>query len=169
MSIYIFIFVAKIIEISMMTVRTVMMTKGEKLYAGIIGMFEVSIWLYLMSTILSNVQSDPLRVVAYAMGFGCGIYLGSMLEEKIGVGLVTIHVIAGVQEGMRIASILRANNIAVTNLKGEGRDAGKSVLMVHIKRRRKKEAISRIKESSQDAFITVYDVKSIAGGYGLKK
>ncbi len=169
MTIYVLIFLAKIVEISIMTVRTVMMTKGEKLYASILGAIEISIWLYLMSTILTNIQSDPYQLVAYALGFGCGIYLGSTLEEKIGVGLITIHVIADIREGMLIASNLRNNNVAVTHLKGEGRDAGKSILMIHIKRRRKKEAIRVIKETCEDVMISVYDVKNVAGGYGLKK
>lgn len=167
--IYLFIVLVKIIEVSIMTLRTVLMTKGEKLYAASLGAVEVSIWLYLMSTILSNIQDDPWRIVAYAVGFSAGIYLGSVLEEKIGVGLVTIHVISDIREGREIASLLRSNNIAVTNLKGEGRDAGKSILVIYIKRRSKREAIKLIKSSCRDAFISVYDVKNVAGGYGLKK
>ncbi|QRN85083.1 DUF2179 domain-containing protein [Clostridia bacterium] len=169
MIIYILIFTAKIVEISFMTIRTVLMTKGEKLYASILGMFEISIWIYLMSTILTNIQSDPLQAVSYALGFACGIYLGSTIEERIGVGLVTMHVIADIRDGMQIASGLRAQNIAVTHLKGEGRDAGKSILMIHIKRRKRKEAVKLIKEICPEAMINIYDVKNIAGGYGLKK
>ena len=169
MTIYALIFFAKIVEISIMTLRTVMMTKGERLYASILGVFEITIWLYLMGTILSNLESDPYQVVAYVCGYTIGIYLGGMLEEKIGVGLVTIHVIAEIRDGMLIASALRSNNIAVTHLKGEGRDAGKSILMIHIKRRRKKEAIRLIQETCRDVFINVYDVKNVVGGYGLKK
>lgn len=169
MSIYVLIFFAKIIEVSIMTVRMVMMTKGEKLYSAVLGFIEIIIWLYLMSTILTNIQDDPLRIVAYALGFACGVFVGGFVEEKIGVGLVTIHVIADIRDGMHIARALRAGNIAVTHLKGEGRDAGKSILMIHIKRRRKKEAIRTIQQTCHSAFINVYDVKNVAGGYGLKK
>ena len=169
MTIYFIIFFAKIVEIAIMTMRTVMMTKGEKLYAAALGSIEILIWLNLMSTILQNIKTDPLQLVAYVGGYTCGIFLGGTLEEKIGVGLVTIHVIADVRDGMQIAKNLRKQGVAVTHLKGEGRDEGKSILMIHIKRRRRKEAIRIIKETCSDVMINVYDMKNIAGGYGLKK
>lgn len=167
--IYLFIMLAKIVEVAIMTFRTVLVTKGERAYASLLGVVEVSIWLYLMATILNNLQDDPLQIVAYALGFSIGIFLGSLLEEKIGVGLVTIHVITDIREGRKIAGLLRSNNVAVTHLKGEGRDAGKSILIVYIKRRRKKETIKLIKSTAGNPFINVYDVKNVSGGYGLKK
>lgn len=169
MWIYLAIFLAKNVEVSLMTLRTVMVTRGERLYAALIGIVEVSIWLVLMGTIITSLQEDPLRVAAYALGFASGVFWGSLLEEKIGLGLVTIHVIADIQDGRRIASCLRQRNIAVTHLKGEGRDEAKSVLMVHIRRRRKKEAVRIVRDTCAEAFVSVYDVKNIAGGYGLKK
>ncbi len=169
MEIYAFIFFVKIFEVSLMTIRTVLMTKGEKLYATLLGFVEISIWIYLVGTVLTGIEDDPLRMLAYALGFAIGIFAGSTLEEILGVGLVTIHVIANVSDGMLIAMKLREHGAAVTNLKGEGRDAGKSVLMIHIKRRKKSEILELIRETNPNVFINIYDVKNLTGGYGLKK
>lgn len=169
MVIYLIIFFAKILEVSLMTIRTVLITKGIKGLASFISFFEVVIWIYLVGTVLVGIEDDPYRMLVYAAGYSCGIFVGSVMEERLGIGLITIHVIANVADGMQIAMKLREHGAAVTNLKGEGRDAGKSVLMIHIKRRKKNEILKVIKDTNPNVFISVYDVKNLAGGYGLKK
>ena len=169
MSLYLLIFFVKIVEISMMTVRTVLMTKGEKLYAAILGFVEISIWIYLVGQVLTGIQDDPLRMLAYSLGFACGIYVGSILEDCLGVGLVTIQVTASVSDGILIAQRLRDNGAGVTNLKGEGRDEGKSVLLIHVKRRKRRQMLELIRDVNPNVLINVSDVKNVSGGFGLKK
>jgi len=169
MSLYLLIFIVKIVEISMMTVRTVLMTRGEKLYAALLGFVEISIWIYLVGQVLTGIQDDPLRMLAYALGFACGIYVGSILEDWLGVGLVTIHVTVSVSDGVLIARKLRESGAGVTNLKGEGRDEGKSVLLVHVKRRKRRQMLELIRSVNPEALVNVYDVKNVSGGFGLKK
>ncbi len=86
LSYYAFIFFAKIIEVALMTVRTVLITRGEKLYGSIIGFIEVTIWLYVTSSVLSGIKDDPIRMVVYALGFTCGNYVGCVIEEKLAIG-----------------------------------------------------------------------------------
>ena len=169
MLIYIGIFCAKIVEISIMTIRTVLMTRGEKVYAAVLGFFEITLWLILVSTVVTNISADPIRILVYALGFACGIFIGSVLEEKLGVGIVTVHVTSSTTKGMEIAKVLREKGVAVTNLKGEGRDEGKSVLLIHVKRRKKGLVIKAVNEIDENALVNMYDVKNVFGGYGLKK
>lgn len=167
--IYFGIFFAKTVEVSLATIRTVLITRGEKLWGALIGFVEVVLWLYLVASIVTNVTEDPIKVIFYSLGFSFGNYVGTILEEKLALGLVTMNVIASKEDGMKLAEILREQNVGVTTIDGEGRIESKKILMVHIKRKKKNEVISIIENSGYNCVISVNDTKGVYGGYGLKK
>ncbi|NEZ47051.1 DUF2179 domain-containing protein [Clostridium niameyense] len=166
---YIFIFVAKILEVSLMTIRTVLITRGEKLYGSIIGFIEVTIWLYVTSSVLSGIKDDPIRMVVYALGFTCGNYLGCVIEEKLAIGLLTINVIASEKDGKKLAEILRDKNVGVTIIDAEGKVDQKKMLIIHAKRKNREQIIRTIEESNINAMISINDIKTVYGGYGIRK
>jgi len=166
---YFIIFFAKIVEVSLMTVRTVLITRGEKFLGSIIGFFEVMIWLYIISTVLVGIQQDPIRMVVYALGFASGNYLGCMLEERLALGILTINVIASKNNGMKLAEILREKHIGVTLMDAEGLHEVKKILIIHAKRKRKCEIIRMIENSGLEAVVSVNDTKTVYGGYGIRK
>ncbi|NBI05378.1 DUF5698 domain-containing protein [Senegalia massiliensis] len=167
--IYLFIFFAKIIEVSFMTLRVVFITKGEKVYGSIIGFFEVVIWLGLIGSVLDGIQDDPLRMIAYSLGFACGNYVGSFIEEKLAIGLMTINIIATEDNGRKLANILRNKKIGVTVVDAEGIEKSRNLLIIHAKRRRKSEILKLIDDTNIPAVISVNDTKVIYGGYGIRK
>ncbi len=166
---YLLIFLAKIVEVSLMTIRTVLITRGEKLYGSIIGFFEISIWLYLINKVLVGISEDPIRMVTYALGYACGNYLGSILEEKLALGLLTISIILPESEGEELIKKLREKNVGVTKVRAEGINKDKSLLLIHIKRKRKNEIIKLIEKSPLHCVISISDTKTVMGGYGIKK
>lgn len=166
---YIFIFVAKILEVSLMTIRTVLITRGEKLYGSIIGFIEVTIWLYVTSSVLSGIKDDPIRMVVYALGFTCGNYLGCVIEEKLAIGLLTINVITSEKDGKKLAEILRDKNVGVTIIDAEGKVDQKKMLIIHAKRKNREQIIRTIEESNINAMISINDIKTVYGGYGIRK
>lgn len=163
------IFFAKVLEVSIMTVRNVLLARGEKFWASFISIAEVVIWVYLVASIIDSVKNDPLKLLFYSMGFACGNYLGSMIEEKLALGLITLNIISGPEEGDAIASLLREQQVGVTVIDGEGRLESKKILMVHLKRRRKNEIVKLLEESNFNCVISVNDTKVVYGGYGLRK
>jgi len=169
MLICILVFFAKIIEVSLTTVRTVLITRGEKLYASIIGFVEVFIWLYVIGTVLVGINDEPLRMVAYALGFACGNYIGCILEDKLALGLMTINAIVSEKDGEKLASILRAENVGVTLIEAEGLKEEKKMLILHVKRKRKCQIIKLIQNSNINAVISLMDTKTVYGGYGIRK
>ncbi len=164
---YVVIFLAKILEVSLMTVRTVLVTRGEKVYASIIGFIEVIIWLYVVSVVLVGIKDDPIRMVVYAFGFACGNYLGSLLEEKLALGILTINVIASIENGEKIAAIVRKENVGVTSVAAEGINEIKKMLLIHVKRKRKNEIIKLIQSSNINCVISISDTRTVYGGYGI--
>ncbi|NKF06670.1 DUF2179 domain-containing protein [Clostridium gasigenes] len=166
---FILIFIAKIVEVSLSTVRMVLITRGEKLYGAIIGFFEVIIWLYLITTVLVNINEEPFKIIAYALGFACGNYIGCILEEKLALGLITLHIIVSEKDGKTLAEILRAENVGVTIVDGEGLKESKKMLILHVKRKRKSHMLQIIQNSNINSVISLMDTKSIYGGYGIRK
>jgi uncharacterized protein YebE (UPF0316 family) len=166
---YVAIFLAKILEVSLMTVRTVLITRGERLYGSIIGFAEVIIWLYVVSVVLVGIKDDPIRMVVYAFGFAFGNYLGSLLEEKLALGILTINVIATKENGEKIAAIVRKQNIGVTGIAAEGINEIKKMLIIHVKRKRRSEVIKLIEGSNINCVISISDTRTVYGGYGMRK
>lgn len=165
--IYLFIVFAKVIEVSMATVRMVLITKGERKIGAVIAFFEVSLWVILVSTVLDNIMENPLKIVAYALGFSLGNYIGSWVEEKIGIGLAEIQVILKEEHGAAVVSNLRDQGYAVTVLRGEGKNHPRYVLLMYVQRKKIKECANFIKSIQENAVITVSDKKSLYGGYGM--
>ena len=152
-----------------MTVRTVLITRGEKLLGSIIGFVEVVIWLYLISTVLIGINEDPIRMVVYSLGFACGNYIGSILEEKIALGLLTINVIVSQKDSVEMAKILRELNVGVTAVDAEGKNEHRKMLIIYAKRKRKNEIIKIIENTKINSVISVNDTKVVYGGYGIRK
>ncbi|MCB2294082.1 DUF5698 domain-containing protein [Clostridium algoriphilum] len=166
---YFLIFFAKIIEVSLTTIRIVLITRGEKFYGAIIGFFEVLIWLYVIGTVLIGINEQPFKMVTYALGFACGNYIGCILEDKLALGLMTINAIVSVKDGEELAKILRKQNVGVTLIEAEGLKEEKKMLILHVKRKRKSEILRVIENSEINAVISLADTKTIYGGYGIRK
>ena len=86
------IFLARILDVSIGTMRLIFVSKGMKYLAPILGFFEVIIWLLAISQIMQHLD-NVLCYVAYGLGFAMGNYLGIVLEEKMSIGTVLIRVI----------------------------------------------------------------------------
>ncbi len=102
------------------------------------------------------------------MLFAVGNYIGSWLEGKLALGLSTIQVISSVDCTENIVEELRKNNLAVTVLDGEGKEGGRKILMIHLKRNRIAATVKLINSLAETCVITVTDVKVLRGGF-IKK
>ena len=165
--VYLLMLVAKVIEISIGTTRIVLITRGEKLLGAILGFFEVLIWVMLVSTVLKDISSDPIKVVIYALGFALGNYVGSIFEQKLGIGNVRIEAIVKEVHGQDLVKKIRDKGYAVTVLEGEGMNHSRSVLIMNIPRKNYREVVNMIKNLQYNVVITVNDIKPVYGGYGL--
>lgn len=166
---YILIVFVKTIELSMTTVRLKLITKGQKLAGSIIGFFEIALWLIVVSIVLEDITSDPWKIVAYSLGFALGNYVGSVLEEKIGLGNARIDVIVPETEGIALAEVLREKNFAVTVVDGKGRIRPRKILIVIVKRKDIPEVSQFIMDHSDEAFITTSDTTPVIGGYRVRR
>lgn len=160
-----FILVARVVEVSIGTLRVILMNKGFRLISSILAFIEVLIWVIVASSVLTEVAKEPIKVIVYSFGFALGVYLGSIIESKVALGNILIQVIVPDIKGLEIAAMIRNEGVAVTTVHAEGKDSGKIVLMIYSKRRGKDKIIAKIIELEKNALIVCNDISSLQGGY----
>lgn len=160
---YLFIFGARILDVSMSTVRMLMIVQGRRVYAAIIGFFEVIIYITALGKVVNGL-SNPGNLLAYALGFACGNYIGIFIEEKIALGNLTAQVVlnGNIDE---VVDELRGKGYGVTVIEGLGKNGIRRILNITLKRKDLKNLHEILKSLDNEAFITVSNTKHISGGY----
>ena len=158
-----FIFFARITDVSMGTIRMIMLVKGQRRIAAMIGFFEVMIYLVVLGKVVGNINK-PVLIIAYCLGYASGNFVGSKLEERLSIGRLLVQIIIKEIDG-GLVEALRAAGFGVTIFTGEGMD-GNSFMLNIITERKKLPMLQEIaKDQDCGAFITTMDVRSSLGGY----
>lgn len=159
----ILIFAARVLDVSIGTMRLIFVSKGFKIIAPLLGFFEVIIWLLAISQIMQHLN-NALCYLAYGLGFATGNFIGILLEEKMSIGSVLLRVIPK-KDVIDLLSLLRANNFAVSTVDIEGMTGSVKMLFSIIKRKDIKEYISIVNSHNPNAFYTIEDIKAVKEGY----
>ncbi len=153
---------ARIVDVSCSTIRTLMLVKGKRKIAAGIGLLEATVYVLALSKVMSNINSIP-NIVAYAVGFSSGNYIGSLIEDKIAIGTIMLQVIPSRIDN--IAIDLRNMGYGVTVINGMGKDGPREVFIISANRKDLPNIYKYFKEKDGHAFITVLDTRDIRGGY----
>ena len=89
---YLLIFLARVSDVSLGTIRTLMVVQGRKWQAALIGFFEVTIYVVVLGTVVSNLK-NPMNLLSYSLGYACGNFVGITIENKIGLGNLAAQII----------------------------------------------------------------------------
>jgi uncharacterized protein YebE (UPF0316 family) len=154
------IIVARISDVSFGTLRIVMVSKGQKLIAPVLGFFEVVIWLITMSKVIQNID-NWVAYVAYGLGFACGNYIGLIIEEKLAVGIVRLQIITRTNADQLIVK-LRESGYGITHHEANGSEGKVAVIYSIIKRTNINRVITLIREYNPQAFYSIEDVRSVS-------
>ncbi|HLD45286.1 MAG TPA: DUF5698 domain-containing protein, partial [bacterium] len=115
------VFGARVIDVSLGTLRTINIIYGRAKIAFILGFLETFVWVYVIATILKYIAQYPVLGVFYALGFATGNVVGVAIEKKLAFGYMLLRVIA-MESADTMASSLRDEGYRVTTFAGEGRD-----------------------------------------------
>jgi len=154
------IFLARIVDVSLGTFRTIMVIRGYRVLATAIGFVEVLIWIVAISSVITNLDAWYL-IIAYAGGYAAGNYIGMLLEARVAMGSELVRAISLRSDG-HLAESLRSSGwdaVAIPG-SGPGREAVDIVLVVE-PRRRIGQLLSAIKEIDPDAVYTTSDIRSV--------
>lgn len=162
------IFLAKIVEVSLTTMRMLYLNKGAKIHASTIGFFEVLIWIKVASIVLVGIEENPARMFIYALGFATGSYVGILIEERIGLGYSHLEIVTNIEDSLPLISKIRETGKAITVVDGEGKDGKKQILSMYVKRKEKDKILEIAKNINLSGVITVSEIQKVYGGFGLK-
>lgn len=157
------IFLARIMDVSIGTMRLIFVSKGYKFYAPLLGFFEVIIWLLAIGQIMQQLDNF-MCYLAYGLGFAIGNYVGIYLEEKMSLGTVVLRIIPK-KDTTDLISHLRASNFGVSAVDIEGMTGKLKMLFTIVKRKDLREALMIIHAHNPNAFYTIEDIRTVREGY----
>jgi len=156
------IFLSRIADVSIGTIRIIFLSKGERTLAPILGFFEVLIWITVMAKIMQHLDRWYYSFF-YAGGFAMGNYVGMQLEEKLAVGYVAFRLITRKPANILI-DLLKKEGYGVTFFDAEGSKGGVHIVYLIVKRAKLPGLIATINEYNPKAFYTIEDVKVVREG-----
>jgi uncharacterized protein YebE (UPF0316 family) len=158
-----FVFAMRVIDMSLDTLRLLFVMRGRKLLAGGIGVVQATVFILAVSAVLSG-PLDPFTVAGYALGFGAGVVIGMLAEQRLALGHAMLRVYAPAS-GEAIATGLRAAGFAVTEFSAHGRDGAITVINSAIARRDISRAQDIVRQIEPGAFVTVDEIQPLQRGY----
>ncbi len=156
------IIIARISDVTIGTIRIVMVAKGQKLIAPILGFFEVLIWLIAISKIIENLD-NWVCYIAYGFGFAVGNYLGMIIEEKMAVGIVQLQIITR-RDAQDLIEKLKVEGYRITHIDAIGSVEEVSVIYSIVKRAELSRIITIIRKYNPKAFYSIADVRFVNKG-----
>ena len=162
------IFLARICDVTLGTVRLIFVSRGFKYLAPLTGFFEVLIWILAIGQIMQNL-ANPVCYLAYAGGFATGNYVGILVVERLSLGVVLIRVITQ-KRAESLLDRLRARDYGVTSVDGQGAGGPVQVIFTIVPRREVTGVVELVKAFNPQAFYSIEEVGFVEKGvFPLKR
>ena len=156
------IFMARITDVTIGTLRIVFISKGHKVIAPLLGFFEVLIWIFAIGKIMQNLD-NLLCYFAYAGGFATGNYVGLKLEEKLAIGFEVVRIITR-KDAYKLIQALHDEGYGTTSVEARGKSGIVHLVFMIIKRNNIKRIVSIINQFNPNAFYTIEDARTVHSG-----
>lgn len=154
------IFLARICDVTLGTLRIVFISKGDKTIAPLLGFLEVLIWLIAITQVMENL-SNVASYFAWAGGFATGNFLGLRIEQKLALGQVVVRVIT-VDSADNLVDRLKGRGYRLTCVDARGTRGKVNLLFMIVKRKKLDEVIGIIRSFNPQAFYSIEDVRSVS-------
>ena len=161
---------AKIVEITIQSLKTCMMVKGQRLKAAGLGFLECTIWGLVISTIIGTLGDNIFLLLFYCFGYATGLFLGSTIESKIALGTSNLQLIANDESTEKIVEHLKEQNKGYTVFEGHGSTDKMNMILIVLPRKEMPKVLKDIRSlCNNKVFVVASDVSKYAGGYGMVK
>ena len=161
---------AKILEITIQSLKTCMMVKGQRVKAAGLGLLECTVWGLVISTIIGTLGDNLLLLAFYCVGYATGLFLGSTLESKIALGTSNLELIANDESTGKIIEYLKDNNRGYTVFDGHGSIDKMNMIFIILPRREVPKTLKSIRQLCDNkVFVVASEISKYAGGYGMVK
>jgi len=151
---------ARVVDVSIGTIKIILISRGNKLLVPVLGFFEVLVWLLAVTRIFENLD-NWICYLSYAFGFAVGSYVGVRIEEKLALGVQLIRIITH-KDASDLIRVLRKEGFAVTAIKAEGSTGEVGVLYSVVNRKSIEHYVKKIEEYNPKAFYTIEDIRFVS-------
>lgn len=151
------IFLSRIADVSLGTLRITMVSRGYKWESAVLGFFEVLIWVIVVAQLLTNLD-HWVNYIAYAAGFSAGTFMGLYIEDKMKIGTVLVRVIT-LQKSPDIIEALKEAGVAVTSVDARGGFNDVKIIFTVLKRKKLNKVFDIVKDIDPEAFFSTEEVK----------
>lgn len=155
------ILLARVMDVSLDTIRVIMVSKGYRRIAPFVGFFQVLIWIITITRIMEHLGIWT-TYVGYAAGFALGTYVGMKIEGKLALGYELLRVITRA-DASKLIKELTDKGYHITFVDGKGKDGKVGILFIVQRRKVIKEIIGLIKQLNPNAFYSIEDVRFVSG------
>lgn len=156
------VFVARVADVTLMTMRIIFISRGKRKLAPVIGFVEVFIWIAVLGQIMQNIDRGT-SFFAYAAGFAAGNYLGMLIEDRLAIGTLLIRVILPGDED-DLSSHLRSAGFGVTTVNGEGASGPVKLVYTIIDRKDTQQVMKIIHKMTPNAFVSIEEERTTEAG-----
>ncbi|WP_162054879.1 DUF2179 domain-containing protein [Pontibacter pamirensis] len=154
------IFLARICDVTLGTLRIVFISKGDKVIAPLLGFLEVLIWLIAITQVMENLN-NVASYLAWAGGFATGNFLGLRVEQKLALGQAVVRVIT-VEPADKLIEQLTGHGYRLTSVDARGTRGKVNLLFMIVKRKKLESVIDIIRNYNPQAFYSIEDVRSVS-------
>ncbi len=154
------IFIARVCDVSIGTLRTIITVQGRTVIAFFLALFEITIWILVASKVINQIHDQPILVVFYAFGFATGNVVGILVERKLALGIIILKVITRTA-GKEISESLRQKGQAVTVFIGEGLKGPVTELYIACRRRDLPWILPEVQSFDQNAFYIIEQARDM--------
>lgn len=165
--IVIIIVVVNIVYVSFSTIRIILTLKGQRYLAAFVSIFEVFVYIAGLSLVLDNLDGFQ-NVLAYAVGYALGIIIGSMIEERLALGYITVNVVSS-NPLLNFSDKLREEGYGVTSWTSSGMEGDRLSMQIVTPRKQELRLYRLVSEIDPKAFIVAFEPKHIQGGFWVRQ
>lgn len=161
------IIIVNIVYVSFSTIRIILTFKGQRYLAAFVSVFEVFVYIIGLSLVLENLDGIQ-NVLAYALGFALGVVIGSMIEDRLALGYITVNVVSS-NPFLKFTETLREEGYGVTSWTSSGLDGDRLSMQILTPRKQELRLYRLISEIDPKAFIVAFEPKHIQGGFWVRQ
>ena len=155
---YILIFIFKVIENTLSTLRIILVANGKKLFGAILQGIIAIIWVISARIVIINIKEDPIKIIFFALGSLVGSYIGSLIEEKMALGSSLITAIINEEESNLISRTLRKKGYIINTINSNNKER---TITITVLRKNINKVSNIIKMIDNDAIIISQNINPI--------
>ena len=160
---FVWIFVLRVIGITVATLQTLMMVQGRRTLAISFGIVSSLVYVLAIGKVVNDL-TNPWYLTAYCAGFGVGTWLGMLVDSRLAMGFADVRIIS-TQRGLSIADHVRAAGYGVTTIKAHGRDGVVTIVETIAPRKSVNDILTSVKDVDPDAVVAVADARQVQHGF----